>query len=207
MVKKKIIFPTITECEAYWEELHTPQHIREHMRQVGRVVRYLGEALQEAGESVNVDLVERAALLHDALRVTEWDRLDFTYFPYTPEKKDIAVWKAQRAKYPSTLSHAQVNHDLFVEKYPEMAQLILLHSIIDAPHVTTWEEKLLNYSDRRVAHNRIVTLQERLDEAYERYRKTAKTPLERDPEIIRVMQIIEKEIFSIIGGDPDLLPL
>ncbi len=199
--------PTVERCAQFWEEYSTPRHIREHMKQVAAVARYLGEGLREAGEHVNVDRVERAALLHDTLRVTEWAELNFDGFPYTPSAQEVAAWEDQRRIYPPAVPHAQVNHDLFVESYPEIAQLILLHSIIDAPRVTTWEEKLLNYADRRVAHSTIVTVQERLDEAYARYSKTSQEALERDPQIVAAIYRIEQDIFDRVGGDPDNLPI
>lgn len=202
-----VAVPTREEALAYFDTYHTPAHVRAHCLQVNRVALYLATSLHEAGESVNIPLVDCASLLHDTIRVTEWDTLNFDLFPETPSETDIAVWKSQRAQYPPNIPHAHVTAGIFEQQYPELAQVIALHSIIDAPRVQTWEEKIVQYADRRVAHDQIVTLQERLDEAYTRYAQTAQRPLEKDPEILAALQRIEHDIFSRIGGDPDHLPL
>jgi len=205
--EKLVAIPTLLECESLWDEYATPKHVREHMRQVARVARYLAEGLQLAGEHVMIDLVERAAYLHDTLRVTDWDELRFDWFPDKPTAEEVAIWQEQRRKYPQNIPHAQVNHDLFVKRYPEMARLILLHSTGDVLRLVSWEEKIVNYADRRVAHSKIVTVAERLDESYQRYKQGNKRALERDTQIVSAIYAIEEEIFSHIGGDPDRLPL
>lgn len=207
MGKASINLPTIEECHAFWDQYVTPQNIRRHMQQVARVAVYLAKALNKNGQYVIVDLVERAALLHDTVRVTDWDTLSFEYFDAPPTRQEIAVWESQRQQFPQSLPHAEVNFRIFNNQYPEMAHLILLHSIGSVTQLHTWEEKLLNYADRRVAHDRIVTLQERLDEAYVRYSKTSHTPLEKDPNILAALARIEHDITSIIHQDLNSLPL
>ncbi len=190
-----------------WDQYATPQHLRRHMEQVARVAVYLAEALNKNGQHVMVGLVERAALLHDTVRVTEWDTLTFEYFDTTPTPAEIAVWEAQRQQFPRSLPHAEVNFQVFKDQYPEVEHLIRVHSISAVPHLNTWEEKVLNYADRRVAHDRIVTLQERLDESFQRYSKTSLKPLEKDPTILRALQQIEQEIATVIHQDLNTLPL
>lgn len=203
MVEKTINLPTREECYAFWEQYHTPKHIRRHMEQVNRVAMYLARRLHEVGKPVIVDLVDRASLLHDTLRVTEWKTLSFEYFPERPRLEDIRVWEQQRIAIPTNRPHAQVTADIFQKQYPEMARVIALHSIGDTPNVNTWEEKIVNYADRRVSHDRIVTLKERLDEAYARYSHVLPNALERDPKILEAVHAREAEIFSAVGEDPD----
>jgi hypothetical protein len=205
MVEKTLNLPTSEECAAFWETYHTPQHIRRHMQQVNRVAHYLVQRLHEQGKTVNIDLVDRASLLHDTLRVTEWKTLSYEYFPQAPNREDIQVWEAQRRAIPWTIPHAQVNADIFRDHYPELARVIAMHSIGETPQLKTLEEKIVNYADRRVSHDRIVTLQERLDEAYQRYAATGGRALERQPEIIAAVTALQDELFSIIGEDADQL--
>lgn len=207
MVGQTLALPTREECEQYWKEYHTPEHIRRHMRQVNRVAVGLAAALQAAGESVNVELVDRASLLHDTVRVTDWDRLTFEYFPEPPAAADIAVWEAQRQRWPVAIPHARVNAEIFADRYPELAQVILRHSLGDSANLATWEEKIVNYADRRVAHDQIVSVADRLEEGWQRYSRTTAQARERDPELVAAIQKIETEIFSRIGGDPAHLPL
>lgn len=203
--KTPIKLPSRKECLSFWEQYATPLHVREHMRQVNRVGVTLARQLIAAGENVILPLVDRATLLHDTVRVTDWDQLSFEWFPYTPTEKEIAIWQTQRNRFPSHIPHNEVNFEVFRDEYPEMAHVILFHSIGCVNQLSTWEEKIVNYADRRVAHDRIVTIQERLDEAYERYRKTRHTALEHNPEIVSGIKRMEEEIFSRIGCDPNNL--
>jgi hypothetical protein len=69
----------------------------------------------------------------------------------------------------------------------------------------TWEEKLVYYADKRVMHDRIVSLKERLDEAHKRYaawrRVNARSSLDT-VKIDRLIYKLEKEIFAYIGLNP-----
>jgi hypothetical protein len=177
------------------------------MEQVNRVAVFLARRLQEAGESVNLELVDRASLLHDTVRVTDWDRLSFEYFPEPPDPADIPVWEAQRKRWPASLPHARVNEEIFSDRYPELSRVIAHHSIGATSELDSWEEKIVNYADRRVAHDRIVTLDERLREGLERYQRTQQRPLEADSATVAAVRALEQEIFSVIGGDPNRLPL
>ena len=71
---------------------------------------------------------------------------------------------------------------------------------------TTWEEKLLLYSDMRVMHDKIVPLAHRLEEGHKRnYHLHGSKEQSRintakvDPLIFE----LQDEIFEIIGLDPD----
>lgn len=211
MVKKTLTvgikLPTPQECEQLWNHYATPLHIREHMRQVNRVAVYMTRELIRCGEHVIVELVDRASLLHDTIRVTEWPTLSFDAFPYTPSSQEKKVWEAQRQTYPPDIPHAEVNYRIFKDQYPEMATVIRKHSITSAYELNTWEEKMVFYADRRVSHSVIVPLAERLEESYERYKTTHPDGIHRDPKIVQAVFRLQEEIFSIIGGDPDHLPL
>lgn len=200
-----IALPTREECEQFFEQYYTPHHIREHMRQVNRVAVWIARQLIAHGENVILNLVDRASLLHDTIRVTDWPQLSLEYFTTPPTPEEMRVWESQRKKYPQEMSHSLVNFEIFKDDYPEMAQVIKMHSLGNAPSLHTWEEKIVHYADRRVAHTSIVTVQQRLDEGYARYSKITDRALERDPIIIQATLKIEKEIFSIIGVDPDAL--
>lgn len=198
--------PSRAEVEEIWNEYKTPLHIRDHMRTVNRVAVAITRELISKDVPVILELVDRASLLHDTLRVTEWDSLSFEYFSYSPSTEEIATWEAQRNQFSSTIPHARVNETIFKDRYPEMAHVIGMHSLGSTPFLKTWEERIVNYADRRVAHATVVTVRERLREGFVRYSKTSKKPLDRDPAIIAAVTALEKEIFDIIGADPNHFP-
>jgi molybdenum cofactor cytidylyltransferase len=57
--------PGSDECEAMLEAADTPAPTRSHCRAVAALAVYLARRLHEAGEPINADIVEAAALLHD----------------------------------------------------------------------------------------------------------------------------------------------
>jgi hypothetical protein len=71
----------------------------------------------------------------------------------------------------------------------------------------TWEEKLVYYADKRVMHEKIVPLQERLDEGHRRSaaaRRKAGLHCNIDTEKIDALIVeLEREIFEAIGIKPD----
>ncbi|MFC1598126.1 hypothetical protein ACFL2M_01175 [Patescibacteria group bacterium] len=205
MVKKKIALPTRAQCQEIWDRYRTPLHIREHMKQANRVAVFLARKLKKAGENVNIDLVDRASLLHDTIRVTDMEPGSFERFPYTPSQEEITAWKKQCEQFPPDVCHDQVNYEIFKEQFPEMAQVIRVHGVFDAPNVKTWEEKLVNYGDRRASHDKIVTVKERISDGEARYAAIHGRVSKTDPAAVKATYAIEQEIYSIIGGDPDKL--
>ena len=81
------------------------------------------------------------------------------------------------------------------------------YASLASPHEkpTTWEEKLVYYADKRVMHDKVVPLGQRLDEAHARYRKrrprAARPQLDID-EIDRLIFELEKEIFDMLDLNP-----
>jgi len=71
-----------------------------------------------------------------------------------------------------------------------------------------WEEKILNYADKRVAHSDIVSLDEREKEGNARWIKInprINDNKEESDQIRKINQELEKEIFNIIGLNPEKL--
>lgn len=69
----------------------------------------------------------------------------------------------------------------------------------------TWEEKLVYYADKKVSHDRIVPLKERLAEAHQRNVYLHGTETQSKLDIAKVDMLIyelEKEIFSKVGLNP-----
>lgn len=197
MVAPQVKLPTRAQCEALWEEYHTPAHIRRHCTQVAQVALFLSQHLERAGIEVNVELCERAALLHDLVRVTEWKELRFdTFFDEPPSPQDIAAWEKQRKKWPPYVPHAQVNAEILREHYPQLAAVVASHSVGAVYSLSTWEEKIVHYADRRVAHDKIVTVEERFADFGVRYPN-----LDPKGEALAATKKLENEIYSVLSLD------
>ncbi len=200
--------PTEKECYELLEEYHVPAHVIRHSEQVRAVALFLGRKLKENGIDIDLDALNSAALLHDLMRT-----VDFSDIPSQSSESDIHAWERIKDRYPGK-RHGEAAYEFFKGKYPEMALIIRKHtfSAVDSDdemkRPITWEEKVLNYADKRVAHDKLVTMDERFTEGDKRWH-TEHPHENHDPEYIKRVRkkhyATEKEIFNIIGLDPDRL--
>lgn len=201
---KKSNLPTRKQCFGLLKKFGTPSHIIEHCLATAKLAVFLAERLNEKGISVDVQLVDRACLLHDILRVCDLN--DYSRFEHSAADK--SKWEKLKSQYKG-ICHEDAAAALLHDKYPQLAKVIRKHRYTAIAHQkdkpVTWEEKLVYYADKRVMHDRIVSLKERLDEAHKRYaawrRVNARSSLDT-VKIDRLIYKLEKEIFAYIGLNP-----
>jgi 5'-deoxynucleotidase YfbR-like HD superfamily hydrolase len=162
------------------KEHHVPSHIVAHSLAVAKLAVFLSERLKEKGLPVDVALVDSACLLHDIFRICELEKSE---------------------------AHEDAAYNLLKKKYPVLALTVKKHrysSLLDEKErPTTWEEKLVYYADKRVMHDRIVPLKQRLEEAHKRNAPRPKAQGDINPaKIDRLIYKLEKEIFDKIDLDP-----
>jgi HD superfamily phosphohydrolase YqeK len=190
---------------------HVPSHILRHSETVAKLGVFLAERLVERGIAADIELVERACLLHDLFRVCDFPLEDFGWFEQPVTEDDKHRWRRLKAR------HGHVRHedaaDAFLkDKYPVLATTIRRHRYVavldeeDGPQ--SWEEKLVYYADKRAMHDTIVPLKERLEEAHQRSAAAmAKAGRPRSVEMEKVVDArifaLEAEIFGIVGLAPD----
>jgi len=183
------------------KEHHVPSHIVAHSLAVAKLAVFLAERLKAKGVSVDVNLIDRACLLHDIFRICELKKSDYG-------KSDQEIAHGGKTKLQQIKSHEDAAYDLLKEKYPVLALTVKKHrysALLDEkerPH--TCEEKLVYYADKRVMHDRIVPLKQRLEEAHKRNAPRPKAQGGIDPaKIDRLIYKLEEEIFSKIELNPD----
>jgi len=118
-----------------------------HSLQVCRVATFLVDQLDACGMNLDRDLVQASSLLHD---ITKTHSLT------------------------SGENHSQTGAELIKRMgYPDVAYIIGHHVILDETVVSEdpMEVEIVNYADKRVLHDRVVSLQERMDYILERYAK------------------------------------
>ena len=205
---KDCSLPTRKECLALLAEYHIPPHIVSHSRAVAKLAVFLAHRLNEKGAAVDVTLLEGACLLHDLLRVHDFKEPDFNRFERTLPEQEKAKWQRLRAKYKAS-SHEDAACDILKEKYPALALTIKRHRYMalldEEDRPDTWEEKLLYYADKRVMHETIVPLKERLAEGHKRNVFSHGSAAQSKINTTKVDPLIyemEKRIFEKIGLDP-----
>jgi len=144
MENKKDSIPDLAECEDLMVRYAMLPNIVEHSRQVMRVSLAITDHLQE-GLSINRDLIVAAALLHD---ITKTRSLQ------TGEK------------------HADSGGVLLRKLgFRRVAEIVEQHVTIPDLNLQGGleEREIVYYADKRVMHNVIVGLDERVDDLIKRY--------------------------------------
>jgi uncharacterized protein len=190
------------------KEFHVPEHIRAHMEKVARIAALIGKKLVKKGGKVDLKALEQAARLHDLVKICDFRDIkkEFLQERYTPE--DLICWSNIRRKYHH-LGHVQAAFEILKQRGEEkIATIVKKHRfscIIDIDtkeQPITWEEKILYYADKRVQHDRIVSLKQRIDDGRMRYFPDGNIP-EDDEKTYRAIIKLEKELCQASGVDQD----
>jgi putative nucleotidyltransferase with HDIG domain len=169
--------PSQEQIEELWKKCRLAENIKDHCRVVAKIAVFVAEKLKEKGASVNVDIVRAGALLHDLDKMLTLDK-----------RKE----------------HGHTSKRILEEAgFPEIANIAVFHCSHDfARQDSTQEERIVNYADKRVLHDKVVTLKERFDDAKERYPAEM---AEHGSEYEELLVGFEKEIFKTIGIKPEEL--
>jgi putative nucleotidyltransferase with HDIG domain len=172
--------PSETECRRLIAEAGMLENIVAHSRQVCRVSLWMADHRETNG--LNRDLLRAAALLHDITKTRSFS---------TGE------------------DHAETGRKMLTEMgYPEVGRIIGQHVRLERYFASPVpdEAEIVNYADKRVLHDRIVPLAERMQYIVERYglspeRKSALLLLWEKSEAL------EQRLFAGLSVVPeDLIP-
>ena len=172
--------PSKKECYRLMCEMQMLDHIVFHSMQVCRVATLLTENLLEQGIHLNFELIQAAALLHDITKTRSFKTAE---------------------------NHALTGgHFLSDRGYPEVGKLVRQHVRLDeySKAVTPGEAGIINYADKRVLHDKVVRLSERLDYILERYGKEPEHE-QRIRWLWQKTRYLEDKIFSFLPFAPDNL--
>jgi putative nucleotidyltransferase with HDIG domain len=170
--------PSKNVCFQHMCRMQMLENIVAHSIQVCRVGMCLVDHLKLQGSQINEQLVQAAALLHDITKTRSFE---------TEENH--------------ALTGGQVLTDF---GYPQVGNLVRQHVYLDdySEHQSISEAVIINYADKRVLHDRIVSLDERMGYIQERYGIR--------PEHKRRIQLLwektaalEKHIFKYLPFSPD----
>jgi putative nucleotidyltransferase with HDIG domain len=139
--------PSEKKCNQLMKKMKMMSHIVAHSHQVYRVSTFLVDQLTPIGVSLNRELVRAAALLHDITKTRSFE-----------------------TKENHALTGAQFISDL---GYPEVGFIVRQHVKLDHYFVSKHlsEAEIVNYADKRVLHDNIVSLKERMNYIATKYGK------------------------------------
>jgi len=172
------IIPTREECLRLMNQYGMLENIIDHSIEVANVALYLSEELNKRGQRIDLLLVEAASLLHDLTKTESFNT------------KEDHAWTASRLL--KEMGYGEVGE--------VVAQHIWLSHEVDPLFVS--EEEVVNYADKRVMHDRIVSLKERFNDLRERYGSDQKG-MDYLGRMEKVIQKIENKIFLILQINPN----
>ncbi len=157
---------------------HMLPNIRAHSLRVRDVALILGRQLHAVGVGLNLPLLEAGALLHDI---------------------------AKTACLANGGQHAQLGAQWLAEQgYPAVAEIVREHVWLSRHPAEPWplrEVEIVNYADKRVLHDQVVSLRHRFADLRRRYGRT--------PEILARLQqneerslVLEAKIFAHLQHTP-----
>jgi putative nucleotidyltransferase with HDIG domain len=159
------------------EEVEMPCHIRIHSAMVAEIALFLGRHLNGYARGLDLGLLEAGALLHDIGK-------------------------------PQSLATGQRHHDLGAAMldawgYGSLAPIVRDHVAMDLGRATgpITESLLVNYADKRVKHDAIVTLEDRFEDLIVRYARSGEQAMDMR-ERLGLYQTLEERIFAHLSFGP-----
>ena len=143
MNAEQIMIPSEEACRRLISAMGMMEHIMVHSQQVCRVSLLLADHLDHSG--LNRELIRAAALLHDITKTRSFQTHE---------------------------DHAETGAQLLSEiGYPEVGRIVGQHVRLESYFASAVpsEAEVVNYADKRVLHDRIVSLSERMGYILEKY--------------------------------------
>ena len=169
--------PSQNVCLQLMCDMQMPEHIVAHSIQVCRVAMCLVDHLESEGIHLDGQLVQAAGLLHDITKTRSFETAE---------------------------NHALTGGQELTDRgYPEIGHLVRQHVRLDdySDPNNLSEAVIINYADKRVLHDRIVSLDERMRYIQERY-GTEPEHKNRIRLLWKKTTALEKQIFAYLPFSP-----
>lgn len=150
-----------------------PENIVAHCIAVSKLAVLIAEKINARGGNVDVSLVRAGALLHDIDKIID-------------------------IKNKCGRHGCMAREILEKEGYPEIAKIAerhVLHKIIKEGKDFSLEEKIVFYADKRVRHDKVVSLQARFEYLREKYPQHLENVIRAEP----LTNELEKELMAAAG--------
>jgi len=173
------MIPSIKECYRYMDKYHMLTHIKAHSVVVARVARMIARGLREVNPDLSVSKTTVGALLHDI------------------------------GKTPSINSggdHAEIGKRICMENgFDEIAPIVAEHVDLKNYRLNGVgsETEVVYYADKRVKHDKIVSLKEREDYILKRYGRNQEELCRRIKLNFRLCGQVEEMLFRKLNFSPE----
>ena len=172
--------PSRKKCYQLIYEMRMLDHIVAHSLQVCQVAMFLAHQFEIQGIQLNHDLVQASALLHDITKTRSFKTKE---------------------------NHALTGEDLLSHwGYLEVGKIVGQHVQLNAYFNSNLpvEVEIVNYADKRVLHNKVVLLQDRMNYILQRYGKKPEYR-QRIHWLWKKTEELEERLFSCLPFSPNEL--
>ncbi|MCK5230397.1 MAG: HDIG domain-containing protein [Desulfobulbaceae bacterium] len=173
------MIPSVEECFRIMDQYRMLENIRAHTIVVAGIAELIGRRLRDAGMNISIEVVVAGAMMHD---------IGKTPCLNTRERHDL---KGKEI----CLKHG----------FHEIAAIVGEHVILKngGPFTDLTEKELVFYADKRVNHDKIVSLEERMAYVLERYGRNDDYFLHLIRKNFEVCQVIENRVFEHLDQTPN----
>lgn len=173
-----LALPSINDCLDLMKQYHMLPNIMDHSIVVARVAEIITRGLITAGHNLSLEKVVVGALLHDIGKTACLDNDD---------------------------DHAAKGHEICLSHDLEsIADIVAEHVILKSysPENSFSEKEIVYYSDKRVNHDQVVSLEKRLTYILERYGRNNEKRCQAIKRNYALCQDLEKRMFSDLSFEP-----
>ncbi|MFC1837131.1 HDIG domain-containing metalloprotein [Thermodesulfobacteriota bacterium] len=170
--------PHINECLALMDQYRMLPNIKDHSIVVTRVAEIITEGLIDGGQKLSMDKVIGGALLHDIGKTACLDNND---------------------------DHAAKGVEICLAHNLEPIADIVAEHVILKNYSTAYnfnEKEIVYYADKRVNHDQVVSLEERLAYILERYGLNNTQRCQAIKKNYKLSRDLEERIFSLLEFEP-----
>lgn len=177
--RKANVIPSEKLCIEFMNMYEMPPHIRDHSIMVERIAAILTGALQETGVILSLETISAGALLHDIA-------------------KFICLGSGE--------DHSAKGMEICIRNgLDEIAEIVGEHVRMrnHRPEGPITEKEIVYYADKRVNHDAIVSLEERLEYLLERYGRGIQPVSRAIIENFEVCKQVERKLFARLRFRPE----
>ena len=173
--------PSTEECFEFMKKYEMLDNIKAHSIMVERVAHLIAGGLREAGEDISLELTAAGALMHDIAKTPCLD---------------------------TEADHAAVGRMICLENHlDEIADIVGEHIRLKRyePDEVVSEKEIVYYADKRVNHDVVVSLQERLRYLLLRYGRGREHIIPLIRKNFDLSKEVEKKLFAKLLFGPEEL--
>jgi uncharacterized protein len=172
--------PPQEECRHLLDQMQMPAHIQAHSRMVCRVALVLADGLIAAGLPLDRELIRAAAILHDITKSRSFKTGEY---------------------------HAQTGGQFLAELgFFEVGEIVRQHVELDyyREDHSPCEAEVVNYADKRVLNDHVVSLDSRMQYILDRYAKT-EAHIRHLQVLWQQTRLLETRLFRYLNFEPENL--